>query len=65
MDKMLIISILLVMLALSLVSASSVMATTTTLAYQQGFSNRYNQGFSDGYNSLHLPLGKHTQDYLA
>jgi len=53
------------MLVSSLVSTSSVMAATKTLAYQHGFSNQYNQGFSDGYNGLDLPLGKHTQDYLA
>ena len=64
-DKILTISMPLVMFVLSLVSTPSVMAATNTLAYQQGFSNQYNQGFSDGYNSLDLPLGKHTQDYLA
>lgn|GEM_PF-4556775 len=64
MDKIAIL-ILLVMLVSSLVSTSSVMAATKTLAYQHGFSNQYNQGFSDGYNGLDLPLGKHTQDYLA
>jgi hypothetical protein len=53
----------LVMLVLSLLSTTSVMAETKTLAYQQRFSNLTNQGFSDGYNGLHL--GKHTQDYLA
>ena len=65
MDKILTVSMLLVILVLSLIPAISVMAATNTLAYQQGFSNQYNQGFSNGYNGLDVPPGKHTQDYLA
>ena len=65
MDKILAISMLLVIVVLSLIPTTSVMAAANTLAYQQGFSNHYNQGFSDGYNGLDVPPGKHTQVYLA
>jgi hypothetical protein len=64
MDKILAISMLLVIVVMSLIPTSSVMAATNTLAYQQGFSNHYNQGFSDGYNGRDVHPGKHTQDYL-
>ncbi|MGA8083258.1 MAG: hypothetical protein WB988_15510 [Candidatus Nitrosopolaris sp.] len=55
----------LVILALSLIPTSKVIAATNILAYQQGFSNQHNQRFSDGYNGLDEPRGKHAQDYLA